>query len=127
MNVGQEIEGLKALGIRIAVISNASLLWRNEIRERLSEADWVSVKVDSVDPATWRRVNRPHRSLDLEKILDDIREFARIFRGQLVTGTMPVKGLNDSESDAEQVGAFVAILQPNIAYLSIPTRAPAEG
>ena len=122
INLGEEIEGLKPLGIRIATISNASLLWRNEIRERLSEADWVSVKVDAVDPATWRRVNRPHRSLDLAKILDGIREFAKSFRGQLVTETMLVNGLNDSESDAEQIGAFVATLQPDIAYVSIPTR-----
>ena len=48
-NLGESIELLRPLGIPIAVISNASLLWREEVRAATGKADWVSVKVDSVD------------------------------------------------------------------------------
>ena len=40
---------LRSLGIKIAVISNASLIWDESVREELTKADWVSVKVDALD------------------------------------------------------------------------------
>ena len=39
---------------------------------------------------------------------------------------MLIKGLNDSETESWQVGRFLGRLRPDIAYLSIPTRPPAE-
>ena len=125
-NLGKEIEALRPLGIKLAVITNASLLWREDVRDSLLAADWVSVKVDSVHSDTWRRVNRPHRSLELGKVLDGIATFAVGFPGELTTETMLVEGVNDSERDADLVVDFLSRLQPRKAYISIPTRPPAE-
>ena len=47
-NLGRMIELLRPLGIKIAVITNASLIWREDVRSELKKADWVSLKVDSV-------------------------------------------------------------------------------
>lgn len=47
-NLGREIELLEPLGIKVAVLSNASLMWMKEVREDLLGADWVSLKVDAV-------------------------------------------------------------------------------
>ena len=125
-NLGCEIELLKPVGKKIAVITNASLLWCPEVREDLMQADWVSVKVDTVQEAVWRRLNRPDRSLQLATILDGMREFATYYPGELVTETMVVEGMNDSESELLPVAQFLAELQPFIAYLALPTRPPAE-
>ncbi|MEA1959330.1 MAG: radical SAM protein [Chloroflexota bacterium] len=126
INLGQEITTLKDLGYRIAVISNASLIWMPEVRAELAQADWVSLKVDSVQEGTWRKINRPHRKLSLEAMLDGMLVFARDFTGELVTETMAVHGVNDDESDLTDTAAFIGRLQPAGAYISIPTRPPAE-
>ena len=126
LNLGKAIELLRPLGVRIAVISNASLLWRPEVRERISAADWVSVKVDAVDDALWRRINRPHPELQLDRVLHGIEQLAREYRGKLVTETMLVEGLNDGEAAARAVAAYLAKLAPAAAYLAVPTRPPAE-
>ena len=47
VNLGREIELLKPLGIEIAVITNASLIWREDARQELMKADWVSLKVSN--------------------------------------------------------------------------------
>ena len=96
IHLGETIARLKPLGVKIAVISNASLLWREEVRERLLEADWLSVKIDTVDEILWRRINQPHEALRLPRILDGIRQMAREFPGELTTETMLVDGINDS-------------------------------
>ncbi|MCG3156398.1 MAG: hypothetical protein DKINENOH_03022 [bacterium] len=126
INLGREIDLLKAFGFKIAVITNASLIWQDEVRNDLMKADWVSLKVDAVNEEVWRQVNRPHRSLQLSSILEGMIKFARIYKGELTTETMLVKGLNDSPKHAEQIADFLAQLKPDKAYLSIPIRPPAE-
>ena len=126
LHLGAEIAALKDLGIPIAVISNASLIYREDVRADLMQADWVSLKVDAVRLPTWRRVNRPYGSLDLQEILEGMRIFADAFQGELATETMLVKGVNDRETDLKEIAAFLGEIQPAVAYLSIPTRPPAE-
>ena len=126
VNLGREIELLKPLGIKIAVITNASLIWREDVREDLMKANWVSLKVDSPREEIWRRINRPHRALQLASILDGMLEFAKVYRGELVTETMLVEGINDSDALVSEVADFLSRFRPARAYLAIPTRPPAE-
>ena len=58
VDLGREIELLRPLGIKIAVITNSSLMWRKDVREDLMRADWVSLKMDSAREAVWRRPGR---------------------------------------------------------------------
>ncbi len=126
VNLGHEIEKLKSLGIKIAVISNASLIWDEEVQEALEKADWVSLKADAASEKMWRRVNRPHGKLRLDAIQDGMLAFAKHYQGVLATETMLITDLNDGQRTVEEVADFLARLEPDRAYLSIPTRPPAE-
>ena len=126
LNLGKEISMLKQFRKKIAVITNASLLWREDVRRDLAEADWVSVKIDAVDAEIWRLVDRPHGALDLSTILAGVADFARQYKGKLVTETMLVDGLNDSAEALEKLAEVLAQVRPEIAYLLVPTRPPAE-
>ena len=126
IHLGAEIALLKPLGIKLAVITNSSLLWHEEVRAALAQADWVSLKVDAVLEEVWHRVDRPHGSLRLPAILEGALEFAQAFAGQLVTETMLVEGVNDGVDAIGAVSDFLARLKPQTAYLAIPTRPPAE-
>ena len=124
--LGEIISRLRPLGIPIGVITNSSLLWREDVREELSLADWISVKVDSIDKSVWQSINRPHPALALGRILDGIRALSRSFSGILVTETMLVKGLNDQEWCMRQLAGFIEEINPKRAYLSVPTRPPMD-
>jgi wyosine [tRNA(Phe)-imidazoG37] synthetase (radical SAM superfamily) len=126
LHLGETIDLLRPLGIRIAVISNGSLIFLPEVREALARADWVSLKVDAVRQRTWHRLDRPHGDLDLEKILAGMLAFRGDFQGRLATETMLVDGLNDEEEEIRPLADFLGALTPDVAYLSIPIRPPAE-
>jgi len=125
VRLGESIEALRGLGIPIAVITNSSLLWREDVRARLGRADLVSVKVDSVSRSLWRRVNGPHRDLDLDVVLAGVRVFAAGFPGTLISETMLVAGLNDSVESLTATAEFLAGIAPRTAYLAVPIRPPA--
>jgi wyosine [tRNA(Phe)-imidazoG37] synthetase (radical SAM superfamily) len=127
VNLVYEIDLLKSLGINIAVITNGSLIWREDVREALKKADWVSLKIDAVQEEFWRRINRPYGALKLSSIQQGMLEFAETYSGELVTETMLVRTVNDSEDSLRNIADLLARLRPDKAYLSIPTRPPAEG
>ena len=126
INLGREIDLLRPLGVKIAVISNASLIRQKSVRNDLAKADWVSLKVDAVSKDIWRHINRPHHDLDLSIILEAMLQFAEKYEGELVTETMLIHGVNDSLGNIKEVADFLGKLKPAKAYLSIPTRPPAE-
>lgn len=125
-NLGKEIELLKDLGIKIAVITNASLMWKEDVRDELSRADWVSVKVDALSPDVWFRINRGSRSLELDRIMGGIQEFAKSFSGELNTETMLVKNINESAGEIDKIASFIHGIKPKKSYIAIPIRPPAE-
>ena len=128
INLGKEIDLIKSLslGIKIAVITNSSLIWKEDVRDDLHKADWVSLKIDAVSQDIWQRIDRPHGSLKLDKIWDGISEFSCTFNGELATETMLIKDVNDDAKEVEQVADLIAKLNPKKSYVSIPTRPPAE-
>jgi len=126
INIGKEIKLLKSLGMKIAVITNASLLNRREVRDDLKKADWVSVKIDAISHEIWKRINKPHKAFKLYKILEGVLEFSENFTGELNTESMLIHNLNDSEEEIEKLSDFIKSIDPNKSYLSIPTRPPTE-
>jgi len=122
-NLGIEIGMLKEIGIPTAVLTNASLLWRDDVIDDLLKADLVSLKVDAVNEDIWRIINRPHRSLRINEILDGIIRFSDEFKGRLITETMLIDGYIDN---LEDIADFLSKIRPCKAYIAIPTRPPAE-
>jgi len=126
LNLGKEIEILKSLGLKVAVLTNGSIIDRCDVRDELSRADLVSLKVDAVSEDIWRKVNRPHKSLNLHNILKGMCDFTRIFDGQIISETMLLEGLNDNEREIRNIAKFLEELNPRKVYVAIPTRPPAE-
>ena len=126
INLGKEIDLLKPLGVKIAVITNSSLLWDENVRNDLMNADWVSVKIDTVDEKLWHKIDRPNGKLDLQKIITGIKTFASAFKGTLVTETMLVKGINDDIESIQKTAEIISQIKPEKSFILVPTRPPAE-
>ena len=126
LNLNKETAVLKKIAFPIAILTNSSLVWRNDVKSDLLGADYVSLKVDAVSEDFWRRINRPHKSLKLTTILEGITEFAEVFEGTLVSETMLVGGVNYG-NELEKIAGFLKRLKRlDKAYLATPTRPPTE-
>lgn len=126
ISLGREISFLKSLGYPVAVITNASLLWRDDVRKDLLAADLISFKVDAVSKDLWKRINRPHEDLKLDDVLDGIKKFSKIFSGTLVSETMLIDSIS-YEGELTEIAKFLGSLSKlDKAYIAIPIRPPAE-
>jgi wyosine [tRNA(Phe)-imidazoG37] synthetase (radical SAM superfamily) len=126
LNLGQTIKALRKFNIKIAVITNSSLLDNKNVRTDLLSADWVSVKVDAVTEEIWQKIDRPHGKLKLASILTGIKLFSEEYNNFFTVETMLVKGINDTEKELTAIANFIKPLHADKVYLSIPTRPPAE-
>lgn len=126
INLGKEIELLRKIDIKIAVITNASLIWMEDVQNDLCKADWVSLKIDSISNKVWYGINRPHKSLDMDKILQGMERFSNSFNGKLTTETVLVRNVNDNFEELRKIADFITKIKPEKSYISTPTRPPAE-
>jgi wyosine [tRNA(Phe)-imidazoG37] synthetase (radical SAM superfamily) len=125
-SLSKTIRCLREFGYKVAVFTNASLLWNDSVKEDLMCADYVSVKVDSVNEASWRRINRPHPRLRFDAILESMVDFSRSYNGILTTETMFIHTMNDSLEEVRDLGRFLARMKRKSSYFAVPVRPPAE-
>ncbi len=115
---------LKPLGIPLAVITNGSLLWQQDVRDALCQpigfrSKWMPLM--RLFGTAWIVARRVAHGLCLTGA-----RFAEVFAGKLVTETMLVAGVNDGEVVLRATADFVGALRPACAYLSIPRAHRAE-
>jgi wyosine [tRNA(Phe)-imidazoG37] synthetase (radical SAM superfamily) len=82
--------------------------------------------VGAVSEDLWRKVNRPHKDLRLNMVLEGVHEFTEEFRGMVVSETMLIGNI-DYGDEFERIAEFLTELKKlNKAYFAIPTRPPTE-
>ncbi len=116
----------KMTRIPVAVLTNGTLLGRRDVRRDLAAADVVGPSLDAVPAALFRRVNRPHASLDNRKVIDGLVRFRDEFAGEIRLEIMLVKGVNDSPAAIEAVKRAVARIRPDRIELNTVVRPPAD-
>lgn len=121
------IEGIKKMtSIPVAVLTNGSLLYFKEVREDLLSADIVLPSLDAVSSEVFMRINRPHPSLSVEKVIEGLVEFRKVYRGQIWLEILFCKGVNDSQSELLLMKKTVDRIQPDLIHLNTVVRPPSE-
>lgn len=114
------------LQLPVAVITNGSLLFREDVRSALKHADVVMPTLDAGNEKTFRAVNRPHRSIIFDTMFHGLVDFRHDYSGHIWLEVMLVKGVNDSEDELRSIAEAVDIIAPDRVYIVTPIRPPAE-
>ena len=116
----------KTSALPIAVITNGALLYEEDVRKDLLDADVVMPTLDASTEYTFRKINRPHRDITLEKVVDGLKKFKQIYKGQIWIEVMLVKNINDDIESLEALNAMIKQIEPKKVYINVPIRPPAE-
>ena len=124
-DIGRLIRFVKKKGYPVAVLTNGSLMFMDEVREELALADVVVPSLDTAVYRSFLKLNRPHPSLDLETIIAGIARFSHSFLGQLWLEVLFVKGINDSKEELDALIKAINYIQPTKTQIGTVDRPPA--
>ena len=121
------IEGIKAItSIPIAVITNGSLFYEEEVRKDLLGADIVLPSLDAVSSEVFMIINRPCSGISIEKVIEGMVEFRRVYKGQIWLEILFCEGVNDNKEELLKMKKTVDQILPDRIHLNTVVRPPSE-
>jgi len=123
--IGEMIDAIKTMtDIPVAVITNGSLLFREDVRGDLSNADIVLPSLDAATTSVFRAVNQPHESLSVDQIIEGLRMFREEFEGEFWLEIMFVRGVNDGTDEITAMSDAISVISPDRVQLNTVVRPP---
>jgi wyosine [tRNA(Phe)-imidazoG37] synthetase (radical SAM superfamily) len=127
-NIGEIVRSIKDLNsiIPLAIITNGALLFQEEVRNSLLDADVVLPSLDAVTPFLFEHINRPDPSLKMEEIISGLIRFRKRYRGQIWLEILFCRGVNDGNEEVDRFKKVIEKIQPDRVQLNTPFRPPTE-
>jgi wyosine [tRNA(Phe)-imidazoG37] synthetase (radical SAM superfamily) len=121
LNLGEMIQGIRQLSPNIPqnILTNATTLFLPEVREVLKSLDKVIVKLDAPNDEFMRKINRPATGVTFHSILAGIREFRKMYQGELEIQCMLMPLL---EKEFEDFFELMKSLNPDLVQFNTPSR-----
>ena len=110
---------------KLLILSNSSTIYDKNVQKTLSKIDIVKLSLDAVTPRIFKKIDRPHFSINIEKIIEGMIEFRKIYNGELIVEILVVKGINDKEEEFEKLNEVLALIKPDRVDISSIDRPPA--
>ncbi|HNS15557.1 MAG TPA: radical SAM protein [Syntrophorhabdaceae bacterium] len=103
----------------IAVITNSSIIDREDVRQELALADYVIAKLDAPIQGVFEVINRPGGTIRFQGVLDGIKKFRKGYKGKLALQLMFTK---ENEGYAGELARIVRDIGPDEVQLNTPLR-----
>jgi wyosine [tRNA(Phe)-imidazoG37] synthetase (radical SAM superfamily) len=97
---------------KLLLLSNASLISEPAVRAALMDIDIVKLSLDSLNPQTFKKLDRPAKGITLELIKDGMREFAGEYKHELVIEVLVVENFNDTRDEFLSIDEFMREIKP---------------
>ncbi len=125
--IGEIIRGIKDVtNIPVAVLTNGSLFFLENVRDSVIEADLIIPSLDAGDKKMFSYVNRPHRNISFEKMVKGLCLLREYFGGCFWLEVFLMKGTTDRENEILKIKTWTDRIAPDRIQLNTAVRAPAE-
>ncbi|WP_051420611.1 radical SAM protein [Helicobacter pametensis] len=89
------------------ILSNGSCFGTPQVQEALQNFDIVKFSLDCISDQSFKKLDRPHKSLNIKQILEGIEDFARGYCGELVAEVLVIEGINDDFEEMKEIASFL--------------------
>lgn len=125
--LGDLIDGIRRLtDIRVAILTNGTLLYRADVRTECAKADVVCPTLDAAEAAVFEAVHRPTRGITIEKLVSGLEQFRQEYSGQIWLEVFLVAGVNTGARQLEKLKGLIQRIRPDKVHLNTAVRPPAE-
>ncbi len=119
-NLGEMISEVKKIRKEpIAVLTNASLLCDKEVREDLSQADFVVAKLDAFSEPVFKKMDGPVAGVSLSKVVAGIKKFLSTYTGK---SALQIMFTEENEKEAKEIAQLAGKIGADEIQLNTPLR-----
>jgi wyosine [tRNA(Phe)-imidazoG37] synthetase (radical SAM superfamily) len=119
-NLGEMIKAIRKIRKEtIAVITNSSLMYMDDVVEDLLLADFVLAKLDAYSQESLETINRPIKQITFDMIVDSIKQFKSKYKGKLALQIMFIK---ENQKNAKEISEIAKEINPDEIQINTPLR-----
>ncbi len=119
-NLGRIIKAVKKIRKeKIAVLTNSSLMDREDVQEDLSLADFVIAKLDACSQDLLLRINKPVKTIKFDTIVKAIKEFRSKYKDKLA---LQIMFLKENQKKAKEIARIAKEINPDEIQINTPLR-----
>lgn len=107
------------------ILTNSSNLINEKIFNSLLKLDQVKLSLDAVSNSVFKRIDRPHTDIDIEKIVKKVIEFSHVYKGKLFIEILFVKDLNDTQDEIKKLNDVLKQIKSTRIDIGTIDRPPA--
>ena len=108
--------------IPVCIITNGSLLYKQEMRSNLLLADLIIPSLDAGNEETFKLIDNPNKEIDFDKMVEGLIEFKKVFKGEYWLEIFLLKDINDNEIELDDIIKIVKKIKPDRIQLITATR-----
>jgi wyosine [tRNA(Phe)-imidazoG37] synthetase (radical SAM superfamily) len=105
-------------GVKVAVLTNSTLLKDPKVRQELALADLVVPSLDAASTTAFNRVNRPVKGVSAQDIVQGIQAFALGFTGKIWLEIFILPGVNDTREELDALRQIILSIDPEMVQLN---------
>lgn len=109
----------------LAILTNSTNIDKEDVQSALRDLDIIVPSVDAITIDTFEKINRPHKKLNWNIILDALKNFSHYYNGTMLVEILFVKGVNDSKDELTKLANYIRELKYTKVQLNTVFRPPA--
>ena len=127
-NIGKIISHIKEKYPRykIAVLTNGTLLWHENVRHALLNANIVIPSLDAATFDVFSKILRNASDVTVEHLVEGLTAFAKEYRGRLYIEVFIVEGINDTAEELQKIKNICLDVKPSAVQLNTLDRPGTE-
>ncbi|MFH1898771.1 MAG: radical SAM protein [Candidatus Desantisbacteria bacterium] len=119
-NLGEMIVAVKAIMAKpVAVLTNATLLSRDDVAQELALSDVVVAKLDAWSQESFDLINNPAAGISFEGIYQGIKRFRQKYQGRLALQMMFI---HENKEAARKMADLAFEIKPDEVQINTPLR-----
>lgn len=108
--------------IPVCIITNGSLLYKQEMRSNLLLADLIIPSLDAGNEETFKLIDNPNKEINFDKMVEGLIEFKKVFKGEYWLEIFLLKDINDNEDELDDIIKIVKKIKPDRIQFITATR-----
>ncbi|WP_373073184.1 radical SAM protein [Sulfurimonas sp.] len=105
-----EIDKIKAQ-TETLILTNSANLVNESTFNSLLKLDQVKLSLDAVSDDIFKKIDRPYSNINIDKVVEKVIEFSKIYKGKLFIEILFVHGLNDTKDEVKRLNKVLLELE----------------